>query len=100
VKEPFDEAMEKVKLISTPHIGLVIMFLFPVNLKADIVSKIRRWEFGDELPGEKPLMKMIKMTDEAGIAVLLFGLYQDGKLVREPKGCRIPYLAYHSTKTR
>ena len=90
VKEPFDEAMEKVKLISTPDIGLFIMLLFPVNLKADIVSKIRRWGFGDELLGEKPLMKMIKMTDEVGIAVLLFGPYQDGKLVMGPEGYRAP----------
>jgi len=64
------------------------MLLFPVDLKADIVSKIKRWKFSNELLREKPLMKMIEMTDEAGIAVLLFGPYQNGKLVREPEGLR------------
>ena len=86
VKEPFDEGVGKMKLINTPDIGLFIMLLFPANLKVNIVSKIRGWKFGDELLGEKPLLKMIKMTDEVGIAVLLFGPYQDGKLVREPEG--------------
>jgi len=89
VKRPFYEVMERVKkLISTPDIGLFIMLLFPVDLKANIISKIRRWKFGDELLGERPLMKMIEMTDEVGIAVLLFGPYQDGRLVREPEGLR------------
>jgi len=89
VKRPFYEVMERVKkLINTPDIGLFIMLLFPVDLKANIISKIRRWKFGDELLGERPLMKMIKMTNEVSITVLLFGPYQDGRLVREPEGLR------------
>ena len=88
VKEPFDEAMGKVKLISTPDIGLFIMLLFPVKSEDDIVDRIKTWEFGGKILEERPLMKTIKVIDDVSIAALIFGPYQDGELVKEPEGLR------------
>jgi len=83
----FLKDVESVKSIRRPNLGMALMLLLPARLRDDIISRIRAWrKYGDELLSERPLVRMLKLKDEVGIAVLLFGPYQDGKLVRGPEG--------------
>lgn len=82
-----DEDLESVKLVKKPNLGVALMLLFPTKAESDIISKIKAWKkHGDRLLGESPLIRTVKLMDEVSIALLLFGPYQDGRLMREPVG--------------
>ena len=80
----FFPVLEKVKLTPRPDLGLALLTLLPVNTEANLFDEIKALKYGWMILGEKPVVETIEIDEHVGVALLLFGPYQDGRrLLRE-----------------